>query len=103
MMADLKHNRQLIAPQCLNNSLLLKKAVIPFTPMAKNKANNNNHNNDKSFPIVGIGGSAGAIQAVIEIVENLTSHTGMSFIYLQHQTPDFESKMVQLLSKKSKV
>jgi two-component system CheB/CheR fusion protein len=68
--------------------------------MAKKK---NTSSNDKNFPIVGIGGSAGAIEAVIEIVEHLTSHTGMAYIYLQHQSPDFESKMAQVLSKKSKI
>lgn len=36
-------------------------------------------------------------------MENLSSHLGMSFIYLQHQSPDFESKMVDMLSKKSKL
>lgn len=45
--------------------------------MAKKK---NTSSNDKNFPIVGIGGSAGAIEAVIEIVEHLTSHTGMAYI-----------------------
>lgn len=59
--------------------------------------------NDKYFPIVGIGGSAGAIEAVIEILTHLPSYTGMSFIYLQHQNPDFESKMVNVLTKKSKL
>jgi two-component system CheB/CheR fusion protein len=68
--------------------------------MAKKK---NTTPTDKNFPIVGIGGSAGAIEAVMEIVENLSSHTGMAFIYLQHQSPDFESKMVDVLSKKSRV
>jgi two-component system CheB/CheR fusion protein len=68
--------------------------------MAKKK---NTSSNDKNFLIVGIGGSAGAIEAVIEIVEHLTSHTGMAYIYLQHQSPDFESKMAQVLSKKSKI
>src|SRR5689334_18495997 len=58
---------------------------------------------DKNFPIVGIGGSAGALEAIIEIVEHLSSNTGMAYVYLQHQSPDFESKMVQVLSKKSKI
>lgn len=68
--------------------------------MAKKKASSSNN---KNFPIVGIGGSAGAIEAIMEIVEHLTSHTGMAYIYLQHQSPDFESKMVQVLSKRSKI
>ena len=65
--------------------------------MAKKNAPN------KPFPIVGIGGSAGAIEAIMELVPPLTSHTGMAFIYLQHQTPDFESRMVQVLAKKTRL
>lgn len=67
--------------------------------MAKKKI----EQSDKNFPIVGIGGSAGAIEAVMEIVSNLTSSTGMAYVYLQHQSPDFESRMVEVLSKKSKI
>lgn len=67
--------------------------------MAKKKLTPTN----KNFPIVGIGGSAGAIEAIMEIVEHLTSYTGMAYVYLQHQSPDFESKMVEMLAKKSKV
>jgi two-component system CheB/CheR fusion protein len=58
---------------------------------------------DKSFPIVALGGSAGAIEAVLEIVENLPVHTGMAFIYLQHQNPDVPSKLNELLAKRSRM
>jgi len=58
---------------------------------------------DKKFPVVGIGGSAGALEAVLELIGRLNSQTGMAFIYLQHQSPDFESKMTEMLAKKSKL
>lgn len=58
---------------------------------------------DKHFLMVGIGGSAGAIEAIIEIIQNLSSHTGMAYIYMQHQSSDFESKLSQVLSKKAKL
>lgn len=58
---------------------------------------------DKKFPVVGIGGSAGGLEAVLELIERLNSNTGMAYIYLQHQSPDFESKMTEMLAKKAKL
>lgn len=66
-------------------------------------ANKNTRNSNSQFPIVGIGGSAGAIEAVIELTENLPSGTGMAFIYLQHQSPDHHSKLVEVISKRAKL
>lgn len=59
--------------------------------------------NDKSFPLVGIGGSAGAVEAVLELVQNLSSHTGMAYVFLMHQSPDYESKMTEVLARKAKL
>src|SRR5215203_199734 len=56
-----------------------------------------------TFHIVGIGGSAGAIEAVMDLVGYLPSHTGMAFIYLQHQLPAVESRLASVLAKKAKI
>lgn len=58
---------------------------------------------DKAFPIVGIGGSTGAIEAVIELIEHLNSNTGFAYIYLHHQTQDAESELKELLAKRAKM
>lgn len=58
---------------------------------------------DKNFPIVGIGGSAGALDAIKEVITHLSSHTGMAFVYLQHLTPDYKSQLVPLLTSRSKL
>lgn len=63
----------------------------------------NKTSNDKPFPLVGIGGSAGAVEAILELVQNLSSHTGMAYVFLMHQNPDYESKMTELLSRKAKL
>ncbi|OLY91726.1 two-component system, chemotaxis family, CheB/CheR fusion protein [Cnuella takakiae] len=64
---------------------------------------NNNIQQDKPLLVAGIGGSAGAFEAVRELVSHLTSQNGIAYVYLQHQPADFDSQMVPLLAKKTKV
>jgi len=52
-----------------------------------------------SFPVVAIGASAGGLEAVTQLLQNLSSTTGMAYIYVQHLSPDHESILVALLSK----
>ena len=37
-----------------------------------------------NFPIVAIGASAGGLEAVTQLLRNLSPTTGMAFIYVQH-------------------
>src|SRR6202167_1746683 len=50
------------------------------------------------FPVVGIGASAGGLNACRELVEALPAGTGMAFILVQHLDPTHESMMVDLLA-----
>ncbi len=45
----------------------------------------------KPFPIVGIGASAGGIEAIITLLENLSPDNGMAYIIIQHLAPDHAS------------
>ena len=54
---------------------------------------------DNSFPIVAIGASAGGLEAVSLLLRNLPPDTGMSFIYVQHLSPDHKSILTSLLAK----
>jgi two-component system, chemotaxis family, CheB/CheR fusion protein len=51
------------------------------------------------FPIVAIGASAGGLEAVSELLKNLSPNTGMAFIYVQHLKPDHKSMLTPLLAK----
>jgi len=53
----------------------------------------------KSFPIVGIGASAGGLEAATELLECLPAGTGMAFVLVQHLDPTHESALTQLLSR----
>jgi two-component system, chemotaxis family, CheB/CheR fusion protein len=50
------------------------------------------------FPIVGIGGSAGGIEAYIELFQYLPSDTGMAFVVVSHLAPGHKSHLVEILS-----
>jgi len=49
--------------------------------------------------IVGIGASAGGLEAINELFDNMPSNTGFSFIIVQHLSPDHKSLMGELLAK----
>ena len=51
-----------------------------------------------SFTVVGIGASAGGLEACRKLVEALPDGTGMAFILVQHLDPTHESMMVDLLA-----
>jgi two-component system CheB/CheR fusion protein len=59
--------------------------------------------NIKSFPIVGIGGSAGGMEAFSTMLENLRPDLGMAYIYIQHLSPNHESLLPQILQRKTKM
>ena len=52
-----------------------------------------------SFPVVGIGASAGGLEAAIELLEGMRPQMGMAFVFVQHLSPDRESMIAEILSK----
>jgi len=56
-----------------------------------------------SFPIVGIGASAGGLEAIEAFFEAMPVDSGIAFIVVQHLSPDYKSLMVELLSRKTDI
>jgi len=54
---------------------------------------------NESFPIVGIGASAGGLDAFTQLLKHLPAHTGMAFVLVQHLDPDHESALAQILAR----
>jgi len=48
---------------------------------------------------VGIGASAGGLEAIEQVFKHMPADTGLGFIVVQHLSPDYKSLMVELLSK----
>jgi two-component system CheB/CheR fusion protein len=55
------------------------------------------------FLVVGIGASAGGLDACSRLVDALPADSGMAFILVQHLDPTHESMMVGLLSEHTKM
>ena len=53
--------------------------------------------------IVGIGASAGGLEAFTELIRHLPDDTGMAFVLIQHLDPKHDSHLTELLSKESKM
>ncbi|HEX8310545.1 MAG TPA: PAS domain S-box protein, partial [Chthoniobacteraceae bacterium] len=55
------------------------------------------------MPMVGLGGSAGGIQALREFFDTLPPDTGLSFVVVIHLSPDFESTLPDILQRSTKM
>ncbi len=49
------------------------------------------------FLVVGIGASAGGIQALKAFFENVTADSGMAYVVILHLSPDHDSKLAEIL------
>jgi len=56
-----------------------------------------------AFYVVGIGASAGGLEALRPFVANLPSQVNMAYVIVQHLSPQYRSMMVQLLGRETKL
>ncbi|MBI4458589.1 MAG: hypothetical protein HY648_00850 [Acidobacteria bacterium] len=54
-----------------------------------------------AFPIVGIGASAGGLEAFLSLLKALPPTTGMAFVFVQHMDPSHESMLNRLLARET--
>src|SRR5437016_3987697 len=52
-----------------------------------------------TFPVVGIGASAGGLEAFSQLLRELSTDTGMAFVLIQHLDPKHESQLSEVLSR----
>ena len=67
--------------------------------MESTSRENNGPSKKKPVPIVAIGGSSGGMEAFTELLEHLSPETGMSYVYIQHLDPTYESQLTTILAK----
>jgi two-component system CheB/CheR fusion protein len=74
--------------------LAIKSASRPCAlPKQKDRAKKD------SFLVVGLGASAGGLEAVQKLLAALPADTGMAFVLIQHLDPTHKSMMVELLAR----
>ena len=55
------------------------------------------------FHIVGVGASAGGLEALETLFDHVPAQCGMAFVVVQHLSPDFKSMMDELLARHTKM
>ncbi len=55
------------------------------------------------FPIVGIGASAGGLEAFTKFLANIPEDPQMAFVFVQHLAPNFPSQLTSILSKTTNI
>lgn len=53
------------------------------------------------LPVVGIGGSAGCLEPLMEVFTRLPAHTGMAFVVVPHLARDQKSHLAEILGRKT--
>ena len=80
-----------------------KKASVSVKKRTKSLTASQSKTDWNSFTVVAIGASAGGLEAITQLLKNLSPETGMAFIYVQHLSPDHKSILTDLLSKTTKM
>ena len=55
--------------------------------------------NGRDFPVVGVGASAGGLEAFTKLFQGLPAKPGLAFVLIQHLDPSHESMLVELLAR----
>ena len=67
------------------------------------QAESKKNNQRDSFPIVGIGASAGGLEAFTAFLKALSSHSGMALVLVPHLDPSRESAFTQILARATSI
>ena len=82
----------------------MKKKTIPNrSPVQKKKLTPEISSSYNSFYVVGIGASAGGLEALEKFFRNMPENTGMAFIVVSHLDPNHVSIMPELIQKATKM
>jgi two-component system, chemotaxis family, CheB/CheR fusion protein len=57
----------------------------------------------RTFPVVGIGASAGGLEAFTELLRYLPEKTGMAFVLVQHLDPTHDSVLQEILARSTRI
>ena len=67
--------------------------------MSKEKANKSHILSNNLFPVVGIGASAGGLDAFKKLLKAIPENSGMAYVLVQHLDPRNESMLPEILQK----
>ncbi|MBE0537218.1 MAG: PAS domain-containing protein [Phycisphaerae bacterium] len=74
------------------------RAIASKAPQAKETGKH-----ERALPVVGIGASAGGLEAIQGLVSNLPADPGIAFVIIQHLPPEHKSVMGSILERHCKI
>ena len=78
----------------------MKSGTIKSTASLIAKTSDSDNN---LFPIVGIGASAGGLEALEQFLSNVPDRSGMAYVVIQHLDPTHKGMLPELLQRISKM
>ena len=57
----------------------------------------------QDFPVVGIGASAGGLDAFKKLLKTIPENSGMAYVIVQHLSPDYPSNLTEILAQHTKI
>ncbi|MGD1075968.1 MAG: chemotaxis protein CheB, partial [Thermodesulfovibrionales bacterium] len=76
-----------------------KAALRPKSTPGLTEQTRTESSNHGQFPVVGVGASAGGLEAFTQLFKNLPADPSIAFVLIQHLAPAHESMLTGLLSK----
>src|ERR1700729_387259 len=71
--------------------------------MARSKKSKPPSPGNNDFPVVGVGASAGGLEAFKRLIRSIPPSSGMAFILVQHLEPNHESMLPEILQKNTPI
>ena len=69
--------------------------------MSKTLKKGNSNQDPTTIPVIGIGASAGGLEAFSQLLEGLIPNSGMAYVLVQHLAPEKESLLRSILSRRT--
>uniref|UniRef100_Q3AT39 protein-glutamate O-methyltransferase n=1 Tax=Chlorobium chlorochromatii (strain CaD3) TaxID=340177 RepID=Q3AT39_CHLCH len=85
------------------NGIIMQKKRPSSSSKATPSTNVLIHSNQTKIPIVGIGASAGGLEALEAFLRNIPDKCGAAFVIVQHLDPTYKDIMVELLQRISTI
>jgi two-component system CheB/CheR fusion protein len=82
---------------------LLEGLHLPDNNKSPKKKGNRYNTPKQAFPVAGIGASAGGLEAIRKLLENLPENTGVAYVVIQHLAASQESMLPEILARFTKM
>ena len=77
--------------------------ILPDSPAVGQETASPSENALRPTHIVGVGASAGGLEALERVFEKMPASTGLAFVVIQHLSPDFKSLTNELLARRTSI